>query len=274
MGKKRPTPPAPPGLGIIDSHAHLDGAFFGEDRDAALERAWEAGLGGIVLIAAAGERTVFKDVAAFCAGSDRLWMAAGVHPHDADHLDGLDSALVEVLDEGHCVAIGETGLDYFYDHSTRTGQRRSFERHIDLALDRDLPLVLHVRDAHEDALEVLDAHGPEWRGVVHCFTGGPREAEDWLARGFHLSIPGVVTFPKRGSLADAVRCIPADRLLVETDSPYLTPAPWRGRRNEPARVVWTAKEVAVLRNEPYEILVELLTTNTKRLFSIINESTP
>jgi len=104
--------------------------------------------------------------------------------------------------------------------------------------------------------------------VVHCFTGGPAEAEDWLSRGFHLSIPGVVTFPKRGAMADAVRLIPADRLLVETDSPYLTPAPWRGRRNEPAHVVWTAQEIAVLRNEAYEDVAKVLISNTAKVFSI------
>ncbi len=240
--------------------------MFREDRDAALDRAWAAGLGGIVVIAAAGARTVFREVADLVATSSRLWMTAGVHPHDADRADGLWDRLVEVVDEGRCVAVGETGLDHFYDHSTRVGQVRSFERHIELALDRALPLVLHVRDAHREALDILDAHGSTWRGVVHCFTSGPEEAEDWLVRGFHLSIPGVVTFPKRGALGDAVGRIPRDRLLVETDSPYLTPAPWRGRRNEPAHVVWTAQEIASLRNEMYEDLVEVLITNTLQLF--------
>ncbi|MFH1530806.1 MAG: TatD family hydrolase [Pseudomonadota bacterium] len=270
MGRKHSTSPAPPGLGLIDSHAHLDGASFGEDRDAVLERAWAAGLGGIVVVAAAGAGTVFREVADLVADSPRLWMVAGVHPHDADRSDGLWGGLVEVVDEGRCVAIGETGLDHFYDHSTRAGQVRSFERHIGLALDRSLPLVLHVRDAHREALEVLDAHAPGWRGVVHCFTGGPAEAEDWLERGFHLSIPGVVTFPKCGALADAVRRIPEDRLLVETDSPYLAPEPWRGRRNEPARVVWTAQEIAVLREQLYEDLVEVLNSNTLQLFSVLS----
>jgi len=268
MSRKRPKPPAPPGLGVIDSHAHLDGAFFGADRDAALERAWAAGLGGIVVIAAAGAGSVFREVAEITAGTARLWMAAGVHPHDADHFDALRDALTEVVDEGRCVAIGETGLDFFYDHSSRAGQVQSFEEHLELAHDRDLPLVLHVRDAHRQALEVIDAHGAARCGVVHCFTGGRAEADDWLSRGFHLSIPGVVTFPSRGDLADAVRSIPADRLLVETDSPYLAPAPWRGRRNEPARLVWTAQEVAILRQELYKDLVEQLIANTRQLFGI------
>ena len=246
----------------------MDGAFCGEDRAGALARAWAAGLGGIVVLAAAGAVTVFREVAEIVAGSPRLWMAAGVHPHDADRADGLWDALTEVLDEAHPVAVGETGLDHFYDHSSRAGQVRSFERHLELALERGLPVVLHVRDAHREALDVLDACAAAWRGVVHCFTGGPSEAEDWLDRGFHLSIPGVVTFPKRAGLADAVRMIPADRLLVETDSPYLAPAPWRGRRNEPARVVWTAEEVAALRQDVYKDLVEQLIGNTQHLFSI------
>jgi TatD DNase family protein len=268
MSRKKPKPPAPPGLGIIDSHAHLDGRFFGEDRDEALARAWEAGLGGIVLMASAGAAEVFREVADLVETSTRLWMVAGVHPHDAQHVDDLWGPLLAVVDEGRCVAIGETGLDHFYDHSPRREQVRSFEKHIALALERALPLVLHVRDAHEDALGILDAVAPAWRGVVHCFTGGPAEAEDWLSRGFHLSIPGVVTFPNCGPLADAVRRIPPDRLLVETDSPYLTPTPWRGRRNEPARVVWTAQEIASLRQETYEDLVERTITNTRQVFSI------
>ena len=268
MGKTHRIPPAPPGLGIIDSHAHLDGETFAEDREAALDRAWAAGLGGIIVIAAAGSGGVFREVADLVATSPRLWMTAGVHPHAADRTDALWGGLLEVLDEGRCVAIGETGLDFFYDHSSRKGQIAGFERHIGLALERALPLSLHIRDAHREALEILDAHASTWRGVVHCFTGGPGEAQDWLERGFHLSIPGVVTFPKCGSLADAVRCIPRGRLLVETDSPYLTPVPWRGRRNEPARVVWTAQEVASLRHEPYEDLVAVLISNTRRLFAI------
>ncbi len=185
MSRKKPKPPAPPGLGIIDSHAHLDGRFFGEDRDEALARAWEAGLGGIVLMASAGAAEVFREVADLVETSTRLWMVAGVHPHDAQHVDDLWGPLLAVVDEGRCVAIGETGLDHFYDHSPRREQVRSFEKHIALALERALPLVLHVRDAHEDALGILDAVAPAWRGVVHCFTGGPAEAEDWLSRGFH-----------------------------------------------------------------------------------------
>ena len=196
-------------------------------------------------------------------------MVAGVHPHDADRCGGLWDALLEVVNEGLPVAIGETGLDHFYDHSSPEVQRRSFRRHVELALERDLPLVLHVREAHREALALLDDYRRDgWTGVVHCFTGGPAEAEDWLARGFHLSIPGVVTFPARGALADAVPRIPEDRLLVETDSPYLTPAPWRGRRNEPARVVWTAQEIAALREEEYEDLVRTTIRNTSKLFCI------
>ncbi len=273
MGRNRAKPPAPPGLGIIDSHAHLDSDCFGEERSAALARAWEAGLGGIVVVAAAGRKTVFREVADLVAGSPRLWMVAGVHPHDADRCADLWDAFLEIMNEGLPVGIGETGLDHFYNHSSPEGQRRSFRRHVELALERDLPLVLHVREAHREALALLDDYRRDgWTGVVHCFTGGPAEAEDWLARGFHLSIPGVVTFPARGAMAEAVPRIPKDRLLVETDSPYLAPAPWRGRRNEPARVVWTAQEIATLRDEEYEDLVRTTIRNTSKLFRIFFNS--
>ncbi|MBM4371690.1 MAG: TatD family hydrolase [Deltaproteobacteria bacterium] len=262
-------PPPPPGFGLIDSHAHLDHHLHGPHVEESLRRAWDGGLGGIVAVAAAGRPEVFAEVAALVAGEPRLAMTAGIHPHDADREDLLWPALREVLESAPVRAVGETGLDFHYDHSSRPGQERCFRRHVEEALARDLPLVLHVREAHREALELLDGFGRgAWSGVVHCFTGGPGEAEDWLERGFYLSIPGVVTFPGRGALADAVLRIPADRLLVETDSPYLAPVPLRGRRNEPANVVWTAAEVASLRGVPYKDLVPVLAANARRLFCL------
>ena len=164
---------------------------------------------------------------------DGVWATAGVHPHEASGgIDGLEA----LIGRPEVVAVGEAGLDYHYDHSPRPVQRRVFAAQVELANRHDLPLVVHSRSAWDDTLAVLDREGMPSRTVMHCFTGGPHEAEECLRRGAVLSFSGIVTFPKAPEVRDAARACPLDRLLVETDSPYLAPAPHRGRRNRPALV--------------------------------------
>ena len=164
---------------------------------------------------------------------DGVWATAGVHPHEASSgIDGLES----LIGRPEVVAVGEAGLDYYYDHSPRPVQRRVFAAQVELANRRDLPLVVHSRSAWDDTLAVLDHEGMPARTVMHCFTGGPHEAAECLRRGAVLSFSGIVTFPKAPEVREAARACPLDRLLVETDSPYLAPVPHRGRRNRPALV--------------------------------------
>jgi TatD DNase family protein len=213
----------------IDDHCHLD-----DDGDAAVDTAVdEARAAGVERLI-----TVGTDVATSAAAvgtarrhPGRVWATVGLHPHDARK--GL-AGLAELLGEPEVVAVGECGLDYHYDHSPRPTQRAAFAAQIALAHERDLALVIHTREAWADTFDILDAEGVPARTVFHCFTGGPDEARACLDRGGHLSFSGIVTFPSAGDVRDAAGLCPLDRVLVETDSPYLAPVPHRGRPNRPA----------------------------------------
>jgi len=262
----------PPGLdafGAIDSHAHLDPETFGEDVDSVLARAWAAGVAAVVVVAASGKPDIFGRTTALAAGRERVFCALGIHPHNASQESVLREPLLQHLGDPKVVAMGEIGLDFHYRFSPESIQKAVMRAQVDLALEADLPLVLHVREAFAESLEILDAAASVHRGVVHCFTGGPREAEAYLKRGLHISIPGVVTFGARASLlAEAVRMIPEDRLLVETDSPFLAPHPFRGRRNEPAMVALVVRCVAALRCMAPEKLACVTAENTRSVFRI------
>ena len=174
------------------------------------------------------------------------------------------------LREPKVLAVGETGLDYFYDRAPREVQRDAFARQLDLARRTSMPIVLHIRDAHADAWEVLDAHGPraDAPGIVHCFTGGPAEARAWLDRGFCLGFSGIVTFKTAPEIQEAARITPADRLLMETDAPFLAPVPVRGRKNEPANVPYTCAFVAQLRGDDPMDLAAQTTQNARRVLNL------
>lgn len=196
--------------------------------------------------------------------------SVGIHPHEAQHLDAALLAEIERLagDEA-VVAIGETGLDYHYDFSPRDEQLRAFGQQIDLARRLDMPLVLHIRDAHEDAWGVLAEHPPRANpGVVHCFTGNAAEARRWLELGWHISFSGIATFKKAVELREAVGVVPRERIMLETDAPYLAPEPLRGRKNEPANVAFTCVALAQLRNETPEQLAQAAAANTRALFGL------
>lgn len=268
MGSKgRPTDWS--AAGAIDSHAHLEAGTYGEELSAVLERAWSHDLGGIVLVSASDNPDIFAETASLAATDARLWMVAGIHPHCARHEERLLPALERVLEDRNLVAIGEMGLDYHYDFSPRDVQKTVFRNQLSLAAKRGLPIVLHLREALDDALEILDDYGPVHRGVVHCFTGSPGEAEQFLRRGFHISIPGIVTFGGGAqTLRETVAAIPLDRLLVETDAPYLAPHPFRGRRNEPALVAFTLEAVAGCKEISLEEAALATMENTRRVFSL------
>jgi TatD DNase family protein len=240
-----------------DSHCH-------DVRDAVLDEARAAGVGRFV--------TVGTDAASSrqCVDAahrhDDVWAVVGVHPHDAKDAD-LD-AIVALLDESRVVAIGEAGLDYHYDHSPRDVQRTVFAAQVAIANQRGIPLVIHTREAWDDTFEILDAEGVPARTVFHCFTGGADEARRALDRGCVLSFSGIVTFPSAEDLREAARLCPLDRLLVETDSPYLAPVPNRGKQNRSAWVPLVGAGVAAAKGVAVDDVESASSTTAEQVFSI------
>jgi TatD DNase family protein len=258
---------------FVDSHAHIDGEQFDADRDEVLARAREAGVRAILNVATGdphgGELERGVAVAEKYEG---VYAAAGVHPHDARLYDGeAERRLSSILKGGgRVVALGEIGLDFHYDHSPREVQREVFARQLRLAKESGLPVIIHSREADEETVEILRreyAEAPRG-GVMHCFGGGMRMAEAVLELGFHISFAGNVTFKKADSLREAALIVPPERLLVETDCPFMAPVPLRGRRNEPAFVVETARFVASLRGVGPEELGRTTSENFSRLFGV------
>jgi len=256
-----------PGLKFVDSHCHLDNAQFDADRDAVVERALEAGVEYMVAI---GSGDGPPDLEAGIRLADQypsFYCTVGVHPHDgAKATAETFTRLAELLNHPRVVAIGEIGLDYHYEHSPRDVQQKVFIEQMRIARDARKPIVIHTREAWEDTLALLRDHwAPEIGGIMHCFSGGPREAERSLDLGFYLSFGGIITFPKSVEIQDAARRAPFDRILIETDAPYLAPVPKRGKRNEPAFVVETARKLAELRGESLESIAATTTANFERL---------
>ena len=238
---------------MTDSHCHIAGQEFAADLDAIVERARAAGVSRALVILAAEDDAEIARAGTVSQAWPECRFAVGVHPHHA-HLFGADPAaaaakVAERLDRlPSARAVGEIGLDYHYDFSPREVQHAVFRVQVQLARSRDLPIVIHTREAEDDTLRILQEEGgAALRGVFHCFTGDEAAAGRALATGFYLSIPGVVTFPKAESLRAAAAVAPADRLLVETDSPYLAPVPFRGKRNEPAHVAHVVDTLAAAR---------------------------
>lgn len=248
----------------IDNHCHLDGE---PDPRTVVEQARAAGVAELVTVGTSLERSVAcLELAGAVAG---VWATAGVHPHEArDGCDGLRRVADAGLSSGRLVAIGECGLDFHYDHSPRPDQSRVFAEQIRLAQDLGLPLVIHTREAWDETFDILDREGVPDRTVFHCFTGGPDEAAAALERGAHLSISGIVTFPGATGLRSAVAAAPLERLLVETDSPYLAPVPHRGERNRPAWVVHVGAEVAALQGREVADVARATTATTRAFYGL------
>ena len=233
----------------FDNHCHLDDERLVDGADAALTRARAAGVGGFITIGTDAERSAIA--IAIAGAHDDVWATVGLHPHDAKN--GV-TTIVDLLDAPKVVAVGECGLDFHYDKSPRPEQRVAFAEQIALAHARDLTLVIHTREAWDDTFSILAAEGVPARTVFHCFTGGPDEARRCLDLDAYLSFSGIVTFKAADDVRAAAALCPLDRLLVETDSPYLTPVPHRGRPNEPAFVALVGAAVAATKGvDPSEI---------------------
>lgn len=252
----------------IDSHAHLDFDRFDDDRGEVISRAKARGVSRVISIGTRIESTE-RAIALAERYPEFIYATAGFHPlyMTDDHEEGWRS-LEELIVHPRVVGVGETGLDYYYDHTPHDQQRRSFRRHLQLANRFQKPIIIHIRDAFEDAFKIIDEEGIKAGGVVHCFTGGPEECLASLERGLYISLSGIVTFKSAKALRAAVPLVPNDRLLIETDAPFLAPTPHRGQRNEPAFVVDTAHCIAQLRGETLENLSLLTLENTARLFSL------
>lgn len=252
---------------LIDSHAHLDDERFDADRAEVLARAVAAGVGLIINIGADMESSARS--VALAEQYPMLYAAVGMHPHDAKQMQEADyQQLVQWAAHPKVVAIGEIGLDYHYDLSPRPVQKEVFLRQLDIARQTGKPFIIHEREAHADMLDIIKQAGRGLDGVFHCFSGSVETAREYLKMGFYISIAGPVTFPKSVKTKEVAQFVPLDRLLLETDSPYLTPHPFRGRRNEPANVRLVAEEVAALRNLSPEQLAESTSENVRRLFKI------
>ncbi|HEX6132579.1 MAG TPA: TatD family hydrolase [Longimicrobiales bacterium] len=249
---------------MFDSHCHLTDEKFAADLDAVLERAWAAGLTGLVTIAS--DVADARAALALARREPRIRCTAGVHPHAAAQATDADfDAVRDLADSAEVVAIGETGLDFHYDNSPRDIQRRSFERHLDIASGCRLPVVVHSRSAdHETAALIRRARVS---GVLHCFAGGRELFDAALEADWYVSFGGLITF-RNFDGADLLRATPADRLLLETDSPYLAPVPHRGRRNEPAFVLETGRVAAALRGEDPATLAASTERNARRFYRL------
>ena len=253
---------------LVDSHCHLDFPDFADDLDAIVARAESAGIWRIVTISTRVKR--LDALLGITARFANVYCSLGTHPHNADEEDGITAEqLIELTEHPKVVALGEAGLDYFYAHGSREAQQRGFRTHIEAARATGLPLVIHTREADADCGRVLDEEMAKgsFRAVLHCYTGGRELAMKAIALGLSISFTGILTFKKSEALRELAAELPADRIMVETDAPYLAPGKFRGKRNEPAYVVEIAKVLAEARGVSVEEISRQTTENFFRLFS-------
>ena len=269
MKKTRPLPPPlPADCSLIDSHCHLDMDAYQEDLNAVLLNAAEAGISRIITIGI--DLASSKRAVELAAAHPGLYATVGIHPHSAEEVSSQACQQLKSLAAmDRVVGYGEIGLDYAKQYAPVDIQRNGFSRQLELARQLDLPVVIHDREAHDDTLALLREKGPfPAGGVMHCFSGDVSLAEQVLALGFYISIPGIVTFKNATDLQQVVREIPLERMLLETDGPFLAPVPWRGKRNQPGHLLYTAAKVAALRNIPLAEVADQTRRNTEQLFNL------
>jgi TatD DNase family protein len=255
---------------LIDTHCHLDPTYFPDGADAAIARAQEVGVAGFVVVGVGADLSQARNAVRLASAHPAIAAAVGIHPHDATSWNEASHAeLARLARDPSVVAVGEIGLDYHYDHSPRDVQKATFSRLIALAREVKKPIVVHTRSAPEDTLAILEAEGArDVGGVIHCFSEDRAFAERALDLGFDLSFSGILTFKGAKSIHEVAAWAPEDRILVETDSPYLAPVPLRGKPCEPAYVVHTAKRLAELRGTDLEHIARVTTANAVRRFGL------
>jgi TatD DNase family protein len=253
---------------LIDSHCHLDMKDFDKDRVEVIERARNAGIVHMISIGI----DVKSSQSALALARRHAFISAtvGCHPHDADECGDEDLKILSLMAaEPEVVAWGEIGLDYYRNYSKKENQRKIFQAQLELAQAAKLPVIIHDRDAHEEVYATLEKMGKgDRKGIIHCFSGDRDLAEAFIALGYYISIPGTVTYKKAVQIKEVAAAIPLDRMLVETDSPFLAPVPRRGKRNEPSFVNHTAREIAKLRGIPFETVAEQTTRNARIIFGL------
>lgn len=253
---------------LIDSHAHIQGKEYAGEAEAVIDRARAAGVETIIVVGGAGDMSSNTEAVKLADTFSNVYATVGMHPHDAKDV-GADElqTLRELASHPKVIAVGETGLDFYYSHSPHDTQQRVFAQFIHMARETELPIVVHERDAAPQAMELLRSEGGgNLRGVIHCFTGNYEAARAYLDLGFYLSFTGIITFKNAEPLRDVVRRVPLERMLVETDSPYLTPVPHRGKRNEPAFVRLVAETIAQVKEVQLAEVARVTTNNVRELF--------
>jgi TatD DNase family protein len=252
---------------LIDSHCHLNSKEFRGSVDFYLDRAEREGVKQFIVIGTDFFSSTEAAELAAQYSKRGVYATVGVHPHDAKTVDkGFSEKLKKLSNEKRIVAIGETGLDYYYDHSPREKQKQVFREQIRLAKEIDLPIILHIRDAMDDALLILRSEGAPQNGVFHCYAGGLKYLREALSFGYYISFPGVITFSKSDELREVARTTPINRILCETDCPWLAPIPFRGKLNEPANVKYVYETIACVRNMNIEELAEKVSQNSLTIF--------
>ncbi|MDQ1265539.1 MAG: TatD family deoxyribonuclease [Bacteroidota bacterium] len=253
---------------MIDTHAHIDGDLFDEDRSEMLERAFASGVESIIMPGIKSDG--FDKLINLAESYNRLYFGIGIHPHHATEVNNRSLETIDKISyHNKAVAIGEIGLDYYYDFAPKDVQQKVFAEQIDIAKRRNMPVIIHNREADEDVLSILrDKQDGSLNGVLHCFSSPVETMSAALDLGFYISFTGNITF-KKSTLGDAVESVPLDRLLLETDSPYMTPVPYRGKRNEPSFVRLIAEKISLIKSIPIEKVVSMTTMNAKKLFNIL-----
>ncbi len=253
---------------LIDSHAHLTLAQFDQDRSEVIDRAKKSGIEYIINVGT--DLNDCTESVKIAESYDFIYAAIGIHPHEVKTIDSNTyGKLKELSDSQKVIALGEIGLDFFRNLSPPDLQKEKFRELIKLGKELRLPFIIHCRNAHQDTLAILeDEKAGDAGGVIHCFSGNIYQAQEYLSMGFYISIPGTVTFSKAYRLQEVVRSVPIERLLLETDSPFLAPHPYRGKRNEPSYVKYTAKKVGEIKDVEYEQVLETTSQNALLLFGI------
>ena len=253
---------------LVDTHAHLDFKDFDQDRENIIERAKSAGLKWIVCIGSGEGIRSARNSIALARENPMLYSTAGIHPHDAKMWGPeIRDEILELVQKPKQVALGEIGLDFAKDHSPRDAQERAFREQLEMAVELDLPAVIHSRSAHGESFKIIKESGIR-RGVMHCYSGDAELAKKLVSMGFYISAPGVITFKNARQLVEVVKAVPLEYLLIETDCPFLTPEPHRGKRNEPSYVRLVAEKIAQIKGISFEEAAEQTTINAENIFGL------